>query len=598
MSWEKDRVRRVVTEKSWKPKWKNCDRRKHRLSCWQPQETAIVTLTLAECQPLLEPLESGTARLFALKGAKSFVRGPLLRLLQQAQVRTLISQPPLPHEPLAPLRHLLECWGQKWPEIEWSGQFLWSFWLGQSVAQSYYWSLVASRLRECPTVVWLAFEDLQTPVWRRFLQVVRQGQFKVPVSFVYLHPEDELLEPGILALEASQWVEKSKSRELDEGELLAPLSKHARALLGQALVLGDSWTPAALKKVSRADLPRRKTELRKAGVLDEKGHFQKQRLRAASPLPPPTSNVWKQRALKRLHSSQAQLHKRMTRLWLAERASSLLQTSPGSFAQGLLMLPVSPLASKVVQDHNVSGELRCLAALVLRQTPGETAPSLAEMNLPSPWYELYQSLQPAPSAGDWSDRQAELQSRLLQKGATEAAGWLACSQVRWLLDFGRYQTTFTLLAPFQESQHWAQRWWMACLKAEAFEQMNRQDLARNQLMQATKALPQPPPPVLTAELRWASLRALMREGHSLEGNLQAHLSRETLLAFGDGPRLGRFLLLAAEAEWGRQQFDDARNLLGRALDLFRRYEHTSGILETQIKLGLVLKKKPLPRFVG
>jgi len=183
--------------------------------------------------------------------------------------------------------------------------------------------------------------------------------------------------------------------------------------------------------------------------------------------------------------------------------------------------------------------------------------------------------------------------QLAEAGISWAAALVAGELARWHLGQGRIQAAFQLLNPYKGVDDWAVRWSGALLFAEAFCRMGRLDLARNSLEQATAIAPKPLSPVLVGEVRLLSARLLSAAGESEQVQVQLREARDIFRAAGDGVRLGRYLLLAAEGPWRQEFFEEARNLLGRALDIFRRYHDGLGAREAQLKLGLVLNEAPL-----
>ena len=67
-------------------------------------------------------------------------------------------------------------------------------------------------------------------------------------------------------------------------------------------------------------------------------------------------------------------------------------------------------------------------------------------------------------------------------------------------------------------------------------------------------------------------------------------AKQLFLQGGEGIRLGRYFLRVGELHWKAEEWEDARNVMSRALDLFRRYKDGLYIQEAQLKLGLVIRQ--------
>ncbi len=536
------------------------------------------------------PLTTKTSQIYALEGSFPTSHAQLYEALKQAGYSVVVLRPPTLWEPLAPLRHLCEHWQQPYPEWESVDTEPATFWLGIQSIWSRFFLRVTELLRDCPTIAWIEAEDLKTPVWGEFLRLAQQKQLKIPVSFVYARQPNALAEFGIRHLKLSE------SQKTPSPHLFAPdLPKRATQYLRQAIFFGDTVDLSVMLSISRAKHKQRLGELQALGLIDERANIQPERLRFAKLEPPPTSDGWRKKALRQLQ--RLDQDKTPKAIWLRQNKEPQLSTRQplSSEEVGTSILALGPtflqhLATHM-PSHQITEDAYISVYLALSRIPESALPTPPVF----PSQPGLASLLKARSIGQQSQGRIETLNechrQLVSTGPQWAAALVATELAHWNLSLGRIQFVFSLLKPYGDSPNWAIRWLQNTLFAKAFARMGRFGLAHNSLEQAVAVSPKPISPVLAAELRLLSTTHRSSDETSTE--VQDKEARDVFRAAGDGVRLGYFLLAAAEFPWKRNQWIDARNLLVRALDLFRRYRDGLGFQETQLKLGLVIKERPI-----
>jgi tetratricopeptide (TPR) repeat protein len=559
---------------------------------------------------LLEPLQTGTAKMFALRHKD---RGEeLYRRLTQAELPMVRLRSPLPWEPLAPLRHLCEHLGRSLPEWDPADIGLQALWLGSSVALSRFFLRVVELLSRCKTIAWIGETDLQTPVWSEFLWLVRQQQLNLPISFVYAAQKHTAGEIGILMLDdldAATYSADTSQCELSarcEWPKQHELPKQQRDYLTKALIFGDTFDRYAMSKVSLANHERRIQELIARGLLDCDLRFCPELLRFDH-IEPPFGHRWRKSCLAQI--SRKSLQRENAKFWLCFakdpilRHPSLVQQS--SVASAILSIDPDLMGKRValLQPEDATPEVRLTGLLAASHRLAFDAEIFVLGPLPTPYAQLAQAKlaihrEASPQNKRSLIAELEMMHRVLSNTPWAwAAALIAVELARWHLAHGRLQQVFTLLKPHQELTDWIIRWQVYTLLAATYVRLVRFDLAHNALERAVACVPKPISPVLIAEIRLLSSQLISATGDTEASELQLKLARDTFLAASDGIRLGRYLLLAAENKWKNCLLEDARNLFGRALDLFRRYRDAFGVYEAQLKLGLVINGSP-PEILG
>jgi tetratricopeptide (TPR) repeat protein len=135
-------------------------------------------------------------------------------------------------------------------------------------------------------------------------------------------------------------------------------------------------------------------------------------------------------------------------------------------------------------------------------------------------------------------------------------------------------------------------WWEAYVTTEAYARMGRMDLSRHTLERGIAALPKPISPVLSGEIRLATVFLQWLEHHRLDTDALQEARRQ-FRTMGAGRRLGHVLMWEGEAAWSKANWEEARQLYAQALTLFKQYRDGFRLHEAQLKLGLILKEKPL-----
>ncbi|TNE45288.1 MAG: hypothetical protein EP343_27120 [Deltaproteobacteria bacterium] len=515
----------------------------------------------------------------------------LFSALIQHKVSAVRLRPPLPWEPLAPLRHLCEHAGGQYPGWEESDALLPTLILGEAVRRTRFYLRVAEELYASPTVAFVSHEEMQAPLWGDFLRFLRNHGAFLPLCFVLHLPENAPPLPRAVPLP----LQAPPGSPLDlkaKAAFGAELPKVLRSYLSQCLVFGDRYQPEAMKGVSRANHTQRLNELRAAGLFDFELQVVADRLASAGPLQLPKGVAWRRKALASLEEDRPAV-----RHWLRYHRQPVLKANKESQAQELWsagqVLPLDQSLQRVPVPSSPSGQEAYLGACVLEASSLDATPStLPTHKLRPPHQQLAHVF-----LGDLSHRKSleDLQNwleELVHMGANDEAGMVACRLARWHLGCGRVQAVFGLLKPYKASKPWAIRWLVETMYAEAFCQIHRMDLARSCVEQAVQAAPPPIAPPLVGELRLLTARLLLADGLAEEAQVQMSEARQLFLQSGEGVRLGRYFVRVGELHWKAERWDEARNTLSRGLNLFRRYNDGLGVQEAQLKLGLILRQAP------
>ncbi|MCB9640950.1 MAG: tetratricopeptide repeat protein [Myxococcales bacterium] len=575
------------------------------------------------------PFSSGTAQVIALSSVEEGAQERWLQWMQHVGLPWMIAQPPLPWEPLAPLRHLFKEAGASFPIIEAQETGPSAIWLGGSVLLSRFFLRVTEALHPCQKVVWIEGEDLDSPVWGDFLRMACLGYLKLPMSFVFLSSQGQRMHAGMqrIRTEPPSWPRElgDVSRQMEHKVSLwgKALPKQTARFLGKALLFGDRLETDKIERVSRASYVRHRAELRRAGILGEDDQFALGRLRAAKAIYPEGTGKWR-RQVWRLLEEEGELSSGPKRLWLRmvrqdeQDANTKTQKNATSsqesdvtaqarflFAggealdevavvQSILSLGAVPWASWLAAAPSsvVTMRGRFGAFLLAHREADAMVPSVDSIDLEPP----YDALASVRAVGARKDEGVALMNEILQKLSTQEQPWaaalVAIDLARWHLGQGRLRPAFQLLGPFKEIQDWGVQWAMGLVLTEVYCRLERYDLSRHVLEEAAASVPRPMSPVLVGELRMATARLFGTSGDLDAAEEQLSEARDAFRAAGDAVRLGRYLLAVGEIMWRREQFEEARGIFGKALDLFRRYRDAIGLWEAQLKLGLVLNQAP------
>ena len=538
-----------------------------------------------QLQPLLRPFETQLAMIFSIRTQSPQQVATLRHTLSLTDYPSITLQPPTPWEPLAPLRHLCEHFGHALPRVESSETSLCSWWLGPHVHLSRYFMRTMETLRGQPTFVWIEQDDLHQPLWGDFLQLVRQHQVRLPLSFLYVMTEHDASHVGVKPF-SLQDIDPTKAQEAQPA---LQLPKRTKQYLAQATFFGERYHRDIMTYMSRADHKHHKQLLRQSRLLDKRGRFERQHLRSLQLDLPPQSKHWRTRAHKKLKKNDQYTQKD---LWLRfSQAPHLVadkEYSAHDIATGLWSLgtPFMSTLSSLFEESTLTDEASWLLYMAMARTPQHAPP--AEISLSSPYKELAEIKYVTHPKNVWPNKLNQLHTQLKEQGPSWAAALAATELVSWYLCISRPQFAFKLLKPYQDEAHWALQWQMNILYAQTYLQLKRRDLAHNHLERAVKCAPKPLSPILQADIRMLTAQLLAQDGQGDTASTQMKLARDVYRAAGDGPRLAHYLMRNAERIWAREQFDEARNLFGQCFDLFRTYNDNLGIHEAQLKLGLVI----------
>jgi len=537
------------------------------------------------------PFSSQLAQVVALRHESPDAGLALVHLLEEEGLPVFPVRPPLPWDSVAPLRHLCSYWQKEWPSWSERELELSAFWLGRRVFLSRLFLRVAESLRGCQAVVWIDLEDLHAPIWGDFLQLARQNQLHIPVTFAFHATPEERIPLGVRSLKVDlSEAELKKRKRLAQKHFGRPLPTRTAQYLGQILVLGDTYQAQSIRKISRARHGKQVAKLQDAKVLSEDFQIVLDSLRFAKAQYPRCSKSWRKRVL---HQSVPE----HVKLWLEwGHPPVMISKNPlQSFRKETLLMAHDEALCALVSggDDGLLEEVHYISGLLCSSVERKEKTGLQQSH---PQGDLTPLMRVRVALGLPTDPIKVLQSNyqdLLASGATWSAALLACELVRWHLAFGRIHQAFPLLKRFQGVEDWAVQWLIHVSFARAFARIHRGDLARSHLEKAIAATPKPMSPVLLGEVRLCSAILSESSGNTEAAELQRNEARVTFRAAGDGMRLGMYLLALGEHHWRKKELEDARNSFGRALDIFRRYGDGMGVIEARLKLGLVIKEAPI-----
>lgn len=591
---------------------------------------------------LTAPFSTETAQLVALRGWSEAEKESLVSFLRNEGHPTLVLRPSQPWDVLAPLRHLSSHWQRPFPTLDNDDTDLSAAWLGTQVIVARFFLRFTESLRGCRTLAFLRYEDLSQPLLHDLFRMIRQDKIQLPISFLFRLGPDQPHEIGFRHLERQGWPRYQSPpnppnpgpeedsllhQPTDAAEPLgsrgqggfAPLSgfggeatktlpflsvdapqtrlsKPLLRYLGQALVLGEPFDPTRMAAISRADHKAKEAALLELGLLRPDRSFCFETFASSEVLWPKGSLSWR-RKVARLLSKEGRLTPALEiwlRLAFEPRMKARRPLSHETTLAGLMAFGAEKIGAFFgsLTDQDASPSARLLAWLGLTSLPEIPLPSPLSLALPLPLELLAKARFPDLQKDEGLEAIVAQLPKLADQGLSWVAGLISSDLARWHLGHGRLRPAFQLLTPYKEDGPWPLRWLANFLLADAYGRMGRLDLGYHSLEKATACLPRPISPILAGDLRLLSARL-----HDLAGDkdalaLQLSEARDVFRAAGDGVRLGRYLLVAAEVRWKHRDLEEARAFFGRALDLFRRYHDGFGAQEAQLKLGLVINGAP------
>lgn len=532
--------------------------------------------------------------------------------LQAQAIPDVVLSPPLPWDLLAPLRHLCEQLHHPFSAWDdWNAEIS-SMSLGIHTILDRYFQRILESWPSSPVVAWIDADDLHQPMWGSWLQRIRHGTVGIPVSFVYMLPCDRAVETGIRVLSPSQ----ADVQPRNSSNLGQPIpSRRLLQYWSQLLFFGPSVRRDAMQAVSRANHEKNIQALQRLGWITPDQRILGEKLRDVPSLSIPHGRSWRKKALSYLFRCGEVSSSRTC--WLTLFPSPLMSGPASMKAESLnaslffcdLELWYSTNAS--MSFSSLCPNIRWILGMVLPAQ--QQATWIEQTNIPpETWMDfLAQSSELSESQvvgileflclGYHGTRESidvleQIYGLLLGKGPSWLAASWATVLSRWYLGMGRLVKVFALLGPYSGEagkMPWVVQWQIHLSYVAAYQRMERFDLARHHLEKAVSLVPKPVGSLLQGELRLATARWLLATGQTEDAEIQLQEAKHAFLAAGDGVRLGRYFLLVGEHHWKLQQWEQARQVLGRSLDLFRRYRDGLGVQESQLKLGLVMRQAPI-----
>lgn len=456
---------------------------------------------------------------------------------------------------------------------------------------------IIQSLQHKPMLAWIEESDLTSPVWSIFLTMARQGTLKLPLAFLFPLSTGAQTPQGTVPLVLPN--SETQTSTSQRGPFGDPLPTRLAQYVGRMLPFGPTFRPKALKKVSRAKHMQRLAELRQRGILDDSNQLQPGTLRGARIIYPTLSVAWRQRAIALL--TQQRDTPSSTKDWFRLAHTPTIEPAsitPAVLSRAFLTLGTSALPGPTpeTKEHWVEAT-RHTAILTLQREPNIPHLAWQSDKWNEPFATLIEASEATPPPAERNTRPTQwLQT--LASGPYQAYAIVALRIAQWHLGFGRMQQAFQLLStirkqrPQDAAADWSLSWWEAYVTTEAYARMGRMDLSRHTLERGIAALPKPISPVLSGEIRLATVFLQWLEHHRLDTDALQEARRQ-FRTMGAGRRLGHVLMWEGETAWYKANWEEARQLYAQALTLFKQYRDGFRLHEAQLKLGLILKEKPL-----